>query len=72
MRNLKLLELLYEALNSEIGIVIETNDPARCKAALYVARRTDPALEEISILTSPLAANHFFLIKNGKTSNGPE
>ncbi len=47
-----LLELLYRALNSPLGIVISTDDPVRTKQQLYQERKKDPALECLSFLTS--------------------
>lgn len=47
-------ELLYQALASDLGIVVETNDVERTRAKLYAARReaNDPALEILSFTPS--------------------
>lgn len=58
-------ELLYEALNSELGIEIELvgNFQASIQR-LYTARRKDPDLEIIQILKSPTSPNHLWLVRN--------
>ena len=50
-------EFWYEALASEVGIVLRTDDPHLCKQKLYAMRKQlqDPDLDLISILTSPEA-----------------
>lgn len=45
-------ELLYEALASPLGLIIETNDPTALRAKLYQLRKTDPAFECLSFVTS--------------------
>ena len=58
-------ELLYEALNSDLGIEIELvgNFQASIQR-LYTARRKDPDLEIIQILKSPTSPNHLWLVRN--------
>jgi len=47
--DLPLIHYLYQALNSELGIVIETTDPERLRQKLYAERKKDPELSCISI-----------------------
>lgn len=49
MADLPLIHYLYQALNSELGIVIETTDPERLRQKLYAERKKDPDLARISI-----------------------
>lgn len=51
------LEYWYDALASEFGIVVQVSDPDSAKQALYRARASsgDPALEGLTIKTSPFA-----------------
>lgn len=49
---LPLSHWLYLALNSEFGIVVETDDPERLRQKLYVERKKDPDLSCISITIS--------------------
>jgi hypothetical protein len=53
------LELMYEALASEFGIVIAVDDPERVKQALYRARSKsgEPSLAGLQIRVSPLCPN---------------
>jgi hypothetical protein len=48
-----LLEILYEAYRSELGIVVSTNDPERLRQKLYAARKKDPDLARLSFRISP-------------------
>lgn len=54
MNKLPVLELLYEALNSEFGIIVKTSDPVALKQKLYAARREsgDEALLSLTFATS--------------------
>jgi hypothetical protein len=49
MRELPLIEYLYRAYNSELGIVLRTNNPDRLRQKLYAERKKDPDLACISI-----------------------
>jgi len=54
MPKVPVLELLYEALRSELGIIVATSDPTALKQKLYAARREadDPQLDSLSFVTS--------------------
>jgi hypothetical protein len=39
------VELLYEALNSPLGLVVTSSDPVRLRAKLYEVMRTDDAFQ---------------------------
>lgn len=47
-------EILYEALSSELGVVIQTDDPIALRQRLYVAMRNDPSLNVFTIHLSRL------------------
>ena len=49
MAELPLIHYLYQALNSEHGIDLETTDPERLRQKLYAERKKDPDLARISI-----------------------
>ena len=49
---LPLIDLLYQALNSEKGICVETDDPNRLRQKLYAERKKDEALACLSFVTS--------------------
>lgn len=49
MPDLPLIHYLYQALNSEKGIVLETDNPERLRQKLYTERKKDESLSCISI-----------------------
>lgn len=57
--------MFYEALGSDVGVVIDTNDPEKVRQKLYSLRREaqDPALDCISIVASPSNPLQLWLIK---------
>jgi hypothetical protein len=59
------INLLYEALGSEFGVVVQTDDAKRCREKLYLLRKEakDPDLDCISIVQSPTAPNQLWLVK---------
>ena len=68
MNEAGLLELLYAALHSPLGIIVETSDPVACKARLYPLRASDPALAALSFLVSPTApTTSFWIVKKGNS-----
>lgn len=65
------LEFLYEALHSEFGVVVVTNQPVQARAALSAARAGDPALKGISICTSRTNPNgELWLVKKQEQADG--
>ncbi len=50
------MELLYEALHSPLGLVVETEDVEKLRQKLYSVRRSvnAPELSVLSFVTSPL------------------
>lgn len=48
------LELLYDGLNAEIGVVVETNDPERLRQKLYSIRKENSAFACLSFWISPM------------------
>jgi hypothetical protein len=60
------INLLYEALGSPLGVVIQTDNPEGLRAKLYRLRdqADDPMLKEISIVISPsMPASQVWLVK---------
>ena len=49
-----MLELLYEALHSEYGVVVETNSPERLRQKLYPLRKEHEELSCLSFVISPI------------------
>lgn len=59
-------EILYEALASPLGLLVETNNPAALRAKLYAVRRADADLECLSIHLAPTNPNGaLFIVKQG-------
>lgn len=46
-------DILYEALASEFGLIIECDQPLSLRGKLYAERRADPALSVLSFVLSP-------------------
>jgi hypothetical protein len=65
-----LIDLLYRALNSPRGTIIETSDPERLRQKLYAERKKDPVLECLSFVISPShpASQLWIVKKNAQTS----
>lgn len=66
---IKLLEALYTALESKTGVILETDNPRLLMQRLYKARAEadDPALAGLTLIPSPLNANHLWIVRNGQT-----
>lgn len=64
MSSAALLELLFDALRSPLGTVVETTDPQNCKAKLYALRREYPEFACLSFLVSPTdPGGSFWIVK---------
>jgi len=63
--NVPLIDLLYQALRSDAGVVVETNNPERLRAKLYDERKADADLACISIsLSRTKPESELLLVKN--------
>lgn len=60
-----MLEHLYDALNSPLGIELETEDLTALRLQLYKVRKAanDPNLACLSFLESPLSPNKLWIVK---------
>lgn len=66
---MNLLELLYEAYRSELGIIVETNDPERLRQKLYAERKKDPDLACLGFRISPTSPEtQLFIVKKNAGS----
>lgn len=61
-----LLDLLYRAWHSELGIVVETDDPERLRQKLYPLRKEDEDLLCLAFIISPLNPQDLWIIKQPK------
>jgi hypothetical protein len=46
-------EFLYDALASELGIVVRSNDPVKLRERLYPLRKSEPEFADLSFVLSP-------------------
>jgi len=46
-------EFLYDALASELGIVLRSNDPVKLRERLYPLRKSEPEFTNLSFVLSP-------------------
>lgn len=49
-----MLEILYEAMAQEIGLVVSTSNPVRLRNKLYEERKRDPIFRNLSFFISPI------------------
>jgi len=61
-------ELWFQALASDFGIVVETNDRNGLRQALYRARveTKNPALDNLSLILSPTDEAQVWIMKKPK------
>lgn len=64
--NFPLMELLYKALHTPFGIVIETNNAERLRQKLYPLRKEDPDLTCLAFVISPLNGSDLWIVKQGQ------
>lgn len=67
-----LADLLYQALASEHGIAVETNDPERLRQKLYPIRKEHTDFECLAFLISPLNPADLWIIKQPKETASAE
>ena len=61
-----LLDLLYAAYHSELGICVETNDAERLRQKLYPMRKENPDFDPLAFVISPLNGIDLWIIKQPK------
>lgn len=49
-----LIDILYEALSKEVGLVVETSNAKALHTKLYSLRAQDPAFDVLSVTFSPI------------------
>ena len=69
---LDLLELLYAAVHSERGVVIETDDAEFLRQKLYALRKEDPEFATLSFVISPINGVDLWIVKTKGNSNAEE
>lgn len=66
--SLELTELLYNALHSRLGTVIETEDPERLRQKLYAIRRGSEDFTPLSFIISPINGKDLWIVNKGNTN----
>lgn len=64
------LELWYEALASEFGLILSVSDPEFVRQKLYAlrAKSGDADLESISLVVSPTNPQELWMVKRNEKS----
>lgn len=65
MTNLELTELLYAALHTPLGTVIQTEDPERLRQKLYGIRRESEDFAQLSFVISPINGMDLWIVNKG-------
>lgn len=68
MTDLELTELLYAALHSELGTVIQTEDADRLRQRLYGVRKESEDFTALSFVISPINGLDLWIVR--KPSDG--
>lgn len=65
--NLELMELLYNALRSPSGTIIETDDAEFLRQKLYAIRRENAEFVNLSFVISPANGTDLWIVNKGNT-----
>ena len=65
MVDLTLVNLLWEAVHSPFGIIVETNDAERLRQKLYPLRKDDPSFTPLAFVISPMNGRDLWILKKG-------
>lgn len=76
MKHLDLLERMYDALRTPLGIVVETEDPERLRQRLYALRKerqdSDPQLRDLAFLPSRTNPGELWILRQKRSTTGEE
>lgn len=67
-----MIEILYDALASDLGIIVHTDDVPRLRQKLYAERRKDPALKALAFTPSPTSPGSELWIVKREQPNAEE
>jgi hypothetical protein len=65
MNNLELTELLYDALRTPYGTVIQTEDAERLRQRLYGIRKESEDFASLSFVISPINGMDLWIVNKG-------
>lgn len=63
--SLALTELLYDALRTPMGVVVETNSADRLRQKLYAIRKANPDFTQLSFVISPMNNSDLWILNKG-------
>lgn len=63
------VELLYEALHSEFGVKVETDDPEFLRQKLYKLRKESALFTPLSFVISPFSSTELWIVKTKEETN---
>ena len=67
MTVLELTELLYDALRSPFGLIVETEDAERLRQKLYPLRKESADLSPLAFVISPMNGMDLWILNKGTT-----
>lgn len=65
MTNLDLTELLYDALRTPLGTVVQTEDAERLRQRLYAIRKECEDFTSLSFVISPINGMDLWIVNKG-------
>lgn len=68
MNNLELTELLYDALRTPFGTVIQTEDAERLRQRLYGIRKECEDFASLSFVISPINGLDLWIVNKGNVN----
>lgn len=69
----ELQAMLFQALESPLGIEVESNKPEQLRQKLYALRKTDTLFDPLAFVISPTKPEtHLWIVKKPEPRNGEE
>lgn len=62
---LALTELLYDALRTPLGVVVDTDSAERLRQKLYTIRKSNPDFTPLSFVISPINGSDLWILNKG-------
>lgn len=62
------MELLYDALRTPFGLVVETDNAEHLRQKLYVIRRENEDFHPLSFIISPFNGSDLWIVNKGKSN----
>ena len=65
--NFELQEILYDALRSPFGLIVQTESAERLRQRLYALRKESADLSPLSFVISPMNGSDLWILNKGTT-----